>query len=354
MSTETKKTLAAAGVFVSIITGAGFATGRELLTFFAGFGPLGALGFALACAVLGLCGWAVMDISWRKPVSGYKAFMELLLGRRFGGIMVALCNVFIFVMMTAMLAGGGAAAAMISPASFPISTGTGALILAILCFITFLFDLKGIMSVSLIFAPVLILGGLFFGIHAAITATTPVFLGAQSQALSFLWPAVIYASYNLLTSVAVLSILGAQIGSPRAARRAAFIAGGTIFVLGLAFLAPIYIHYPSLQNIPVPLLALAEASGGAVEGLYILVLFTAIFTTAVANGFAVIEWLNSLILPRFPWAKTPVKAAVALGGAALAQLGFSTFIDVVYPAFGYIGLFQIAAVLVYFVAGKKA
>lgn len=347
MSAEIKKTLAAAGVFVSMMVGAGFATGRELLTFFAASGLRGAVGFAVACAVLIICGWAVMDIAQRKKISGYRDFMGIILGKRLGGAMVALVNVFIFVMLSTMLAGAGAAAQMTSPLPLP----AGAFIMAALCFVVFLFDLRGIVSISTVLAPILVIGGIFFGIHAALTATVPTFLTIltiRAESISFLRPAVIYASYNLLTSVAVLCVLGAKIGSPRAARRAAFIAGGIIFALGLSFLAPIYLNFPALQGIPVPLLAIAEHSGAALHIIYVLILFAAILTTAVSCGFAVITYLTT-IFPRRPLL---IKAAVTLSAAALSQLGFATFIDIAYPLFGYIGLFQIAAILVYFLSAR--
>jgi len=344
---ETRKTLAIAGVFVSLMVGAGFASGRELLTFFASRGALGALGLAVSCVILALCGWAVLDITHRKGISGYKEFMSSVLGKNLGGVMVFIVNIFIFVMMATMFSGFGEAVTQSTPFGF----STGVIIMAILCFLTFLFDLKGIVRVSTFLAPILIVGGLFFGIYHVLTDTRPVFLSVTPGVMGFLWPAIIYASYNLLTAVSVLSTMGGEVVSRRAAKRAAMISGAVILLLGLAFLAPIYINFSTLQNMPVPLLALAERSGSGIEAVYFAVLFAAIFTTAVSSGFAVIEWLYPLVKTRL--SKLSIKIIITAAGIILAHFGFNFFIEKAYPLFGYIGLFQIAAILLYFGFGRE-
>lgn len=334
-------------MFISLMVGAGFATGRELLTFFAKSGALGVAGFAVSCAVLALCGWAVMDITFRRRIRGYSEFMSLVLGKRLGRVMVFLVNIFIFVMMATMFSGFGEA--MTQAVSFNYSAGV--IFMAALCFLTFLFDLKGIVRVSAVLAPVLVVGGLFFGIFQVLTDTAAVFLPFRTGAFGFLWPAAIYASYNLLTAVSVLSTMGNEIVSRKTAKRAAFISGAVIFILGLAFLAPIYLNFNMLRDVPVPLLALAERGGGGIEAVYLVVLIAAIFTTSVSSGFAVIEWLHPLVKKRL--SRTAVKILVTLAGVLLAHIGFNAFIEKAYPLFGYIGLFQIAAILLYFAFGEK-
>jgi uncharacterized membrane protein YkvI len=345
---ETKKTLAAAGVFISLMVGAGFASGRELLTFFAKNGAFGVLGLVISCAILALCGWAVMDISHRRRISGYSDFMSLVLGKNFGRTMVFVVNIFIFVMMATMFSGFGEAMAQAVSLNYTVSV----VFIASLCFLTFLFDLKGILRISTILAPILVVGGLFFGMHQVLTETAPAFLSFTPSSLGFLWPAVIYASYNLLTAVSVLSTMGDEIVSRRAALHSAAISGIVILLLGLAFLAPIYLNFSTLKDTPVPLLALAERGGGGIEAVYLVVLFAAIFTTAVSSGFAVIEWLYPLVRKKV--SKLFVKIAVTVTGIALAHIGFSVFIERAYPLFGYIGIFQIAAILLFFAFnGKK-
>ena len=44
---------------------------------------------------------------------------------------------------------------------------------------------------------------------------------------------------------------------------------------------------------------------------------------------------------------------MTLIGASVAHIGFSAFIGKAYPFFGYIGLFEIVAILIFFLSGKR-
>lgn len=347
-----KKTLAAAGVFVSMMVGAGFASGRELYTFFMRYGVPGYGGIIISCLILALCGWAVMDIANRLGLRGYGDFMRTVLGRPLGSVTVFIVNIFIGVMLSVMFSGFGEA--------LQTATGLGftycVMIIAALSFLTFLFDLKGIIGVSAVLAPILAVGGVFFGLYTTLTSYVPTFLSLDSMGRGLLLSALLYASYNLLTGVSVLSVLGGTLPDRKSARRAALISGAVIAVMGLAFAIPMNIHMESLglADLSMPMMTLAASYGPQIEFIYMVVLFAAIFTTAVSNGFAFIEWLSGrLFVKKLGLPKTVVKLITTVGGAILAHIGFKTFVDKAYPFFGYVGLFEIAVIILYFFFGKK-
>ena len=70
-----------------------------------------------------------------------------------------------------MLAGVGA----LGQQAFNLPFSVGVLIFAILCFVTFLFDLDGIVEINVVFAPLLVVGGIFFGIYSIATHYTSAF-----------------------------------------------------------------------------------------------------------------------------------------------------------------------------------
>ena len=59
------------------------------------------------------------------------------------------------------------------------------------------------------------------------------------------------------------------------------------------------------------------------------------FTTALANGFSLIQNFE-----KKKGGKLFIKIFLTLWGIAAAQIGFSAFIEHVYPFFGIIGLFE--------------
>lgn len=343
---ETKKVLSAAGVYVSLVLGAGFASGSELFAFFVVHGGKGVAGLIIAGAVLALAGWAVMDITVRNGVSGYDEFMSLILGKRASLLMVAVVNIFIGVMMATMFSGF----AELAVVSFGMNYTAGVVIIAALCFIVFLFDLRGIVGISSALAPVLLIGGVFLGLYSVFANHTPVFLGLDAVKKSFLWAAVVYASYNIITAASVLSSMRETVGSRSAAKKAGLLSGLCLVTLGICFIAPMYINFDSLTGVSLPMLRIAAAGGGFVETVYIIVFVAAIFTTAVSSGFAVIEWLSGKLKIN----KIFIKIIVTISGAFLAHIGFSAFVEKAYPLFGYIGLFEIAVIIIYFLFGKNS
>ncbi|MCL2407533.1 MAG: hypothetical protein FWC95_06350 [Defluviitaleaceae bacterium] len=346
-SADNKGSLAAVFVFVSLMVGAGFASGRELLAFFGRFGMVaGVLGFLISCIILVTVGRAVLVISRRAGVLDYAGFMSIIFAKSkvLRAAVIVLVNIFIFIMMSVMFAGFGETLSTASGLTY----SAGVVVISGLCFIVFLFDIKGIVRVSAVLAPVLIIGGLVLGLYLTISSNANITENDAplTSLASTARMGAVYASYNLLTGVAVLASLGKTLKNPdinKQTRRIALFSGGMIFVLGLVFLVPIINNIHTLGNAPLPLYVLVSNGHIALFYVYMAVFMAAIITTAVSSGFAVIEWLKSVTERKIP--HTIINLIVTVGGLAFAHVGFATLIDRVYPFFGYLGLFIIAAIL---------
>jgi uncharacterized membrane protein YkvI len=111
-------------------------------------------------------------------------------------------------------------------------------------------------------------------------------------------------------------------------------------LLGLFMLYPLYINYADIRYSEIPLLRISANFGDVFEFFYVLIIIGAIYTTAVSNGFALIQWLNNRI------GLKPIysKVCLAIGGLLCAHIGFSMFVSRVYPIFAMVGLIQIAGI----------
>ena len=165
--------------------------------------------------------------------------------------------------------------------------------------------------------------------------------------------AVLYASYNLFFSLGVLAPLGASAWSGRT-----LVAGGAIGGMGLG-IAALAVHLGVLSSLPasaalaIPMLEAASLLPPWAGTAYALVLFAEIYTTGVANLFALERRLSppggsSPRQPR-PGGAGSVRgrggvqrAAVLVGMGALAllasRLGFPRLVVTIYPLAGYVGL----------------
>jgi uncharacterized membrane protein YkvI len=163
--------------------------------------------------------------------------------------------------------------------------------------------------------------------------------------------AVIYASYNMVTGVPVLASAAARVTGKSDARRGGLLGGAAMTLLGICMTLPLIAYYADISSLEIPFIVIAWRYGSFFSGLYVFLLVSAIFTTAVSNAYALTDWWCS----RF--AKAPrirVGIVVCLLGIAGAQVGFSNIVGYVYPAFGLLGVFQISVVLLSWVGRRKA
>ncbi|MCL2223341.1 MAG: hypothetical protein FWB96_00055 [Defluviitaleaceae bacterium] len=325
-------------VYGSVFLGAGFASGRELIQYFVGFGRIGMWGLIVSGVLFALVGWAVLSICRREEISSYGGLMRHLLGDRLGPIMEGLVAGFLFCLFTAMLAGAGATAYQ----AFYLPFSAGALLVGLIVFAILCFGLDGIVKVNLFLAPLMLLGGIFIGIYSFLAYTAPVFASFGGRfGLAWLLSAVVYGSYNLVTGVPVLAATSKLAETKRDTLIGGLLGGGVITILGLAMSLPLFLYYADIISLEIPFLHIASGYGNLFSILYLTVLISALLTTAACNAFAVLQWLEGRGY------KNKVKAAAVLCilGVLAAHIGFSNIVIFVYPIFGFLGLFKIIVIL---------
>lgn len=340
MEKTSAKIIKTACVYAGLVFGAGFASGREHLTFFLRHGPLGILGLIFSAALISFCGWAVMGICVKENIGSYKEFMKLVFGKKLGGILDIITGVFIFVIFSAMLAGTGALGGQ--ALGLPFSAGVFAA--AILVFIVLLFDLRGMVEINTIVTPILVVGTLIVGLYSIFSATQPA---AAFGGIIDSWPtsALVYASYNMLPAAAVLSSMPALVTNKSIARWGGLLGGIFLGVIGIVMSLALFTNLAFVRELELPMLALALELGHIMGYLYMFLLFLAILTTAVTNGFSLTAWLSS----RINLSPLSLKILITLAAIAAAHAGFSNIVSKAYAFFGFLGLYVMFATLIYFI-----
>ena len=320
-----------AAVYASIILGAGFASGQELIRYFVSFGTTGLIGLFFAGAIFAFVGWSVLEICRREEIKSYSGLMKFLLGEKLGALTEWMVVIFLFCLFVAMLAGAGA----LGQQAFRLPFTAGALIVGLIVYAVILFGLEGIVKINVILAPVMILGGIFIGLFSFFMRAVPSFVGSHMAVTGWIISAVVYASYNLVTGIPVLAATSRLAETKRDAKIGGVCGGAIIALLGLCMALPLLLYYTNIISAEIPFLIIAAGYGIAFSVFYIFVLVCALFTTAACNAFAVLEWLQFEGSRR----KRAAAALVALGVIA-AHVGFSNIVMYVYPIFGLVGLFK--------------
>lgn len=345
---EFRNSVKIASVYIGTVLGAGFASGQEMMKFFAYYGYMGMIGLLLTGFMFAIIGWAVLEIMFINDVKTYKQFIYPIAGNISGKLLEWAVVFFMFVCFCAMFAGSGA----LFQQRFHIPYQVGVLAMAICCYITFLFDVKGVIAVNSVLAPILLIGVVIVGLYmwffrstAVMSKVVEVFLVVRDNWLS---SAIIYVSYNIITAVVVLTTLHNIVTSKFAARVGSLLAGIALGMIGIILGLVILVHYKDIQGIEIPMLAIVMRYAKVVQYIYIIVLISAMFTTAVANGYGI---LSKLKINKSKGGK--IKLAIFIFTAVIfSQIGFSNMVGKIYPIFGYIGIFQIILILVYFVKLK--
>jgi len=327
-----------AAVYGSVFLGAGFASGRELIQYFIGFGTIGIWGLIVAGVLFALTGWAVLAICRREKIKNYSGLMRYLMGEKLGTVTEWAVVGFLFCLFVAMLAGAGATAYQ----AFNLPFTLGAAVVGIIVFAILCFGLDGIVKVNVILAPFMVFGGIFIGLFSFFTYTRPAFAGiGASLGVAWLLSAVIYASYNLVTGIPVLAATSELAVTKRDARFGGLVGGGIITVLGISMALPLFLYYTDVISLEIPFLYITAGYGRAFSILYLAVLMVALLTTAACNAFPVMQWAEGIGFSK----KVKTAAVICVLGVAASHIGFSNIVAYVYPLFGFLGLFKIIVIL---------
>ena len=327
-----------AAVYTAVIIGAGFATGRELISFFMRHGEFAVRGLLLSGAMMALVGFATLEICRSRKISSFDGLLDYVAGRYVGGIIKLGAVAFLFVVFAAMLSATGALGAQL----FGLPNFVGALVLAVLCFIAFSFDLRGLVRINTVLAPVMIVGSIALGLYAYFADTVNVFAAVgggmrQNWAVS----AALYASYNMVAAVSVLTAMSSSVRTRKMALSGTLLGAGAVTLIALSLALGLSRGLDVVQPYPIPFLRLVADYDVVMQWSYVVVLAVAVYTTAISNGYC-------FYLAAFGKANlAPWAAKAGMCGAALvfSQIEFTRIVETVYPMFGLVGLL-LAVILV--------
>lgn len=342
LSAEKKNILKISSVYTGTVLGAGFASGKELINFFVCYGISGFFGMIVAGVFFSVIGFGVLKIVYENKITNYREFSALILGDRLGAVSEWLVCGFLLVLFSAMIAAGGE----MSGTVFNIGKLKGEIVLSCLCFLTFLFELDGFVEINTFLAPVLVIGGIVIGLYIffvspnlALETFSVCGVGSFSLSNNFVSSAFIYVSYNIITAVTVLVSLNKLILSKKTAKYGGVFGGVCVCLLGISMSLPLFENYDKINLAQLPVLNIV-LDMDFIKYVYVVILLSAIFTTALANGFSLIQNFE-----RKKGGRLPVKVFLCVWGVLMAQVGFSNFIENIYPFFGIIGLFEIILIL---------
>ncbi len=340
MSDERRNIIRVAGIYAASITGAGFASGQEILRFFSVYRTGGFYGILLAGALFSVLGSIVLNKVYSERIRSYEELIFPVFGWRIGWIIETAATLFIFCMHSIMTAGAGNILAQLTGIPFRIAVFVMGAVSAFLI----MTDIKGIAVLSSVLTPVLIAGIIITGLCIIIMKNSPAFSvsGYISQITdNWLFSSLLYVSYNSILAIMVLCSVQPYLKTRRTAVAAGILGGTALTMAALVINAVIFLFYPSAADSEIPLIDILQRISASAGKFYSVLLWLAMLVSAVTSGFCFTDRIYSL----FRLDKCITALMLCIFAAPLSMLGFSRLISLIYPAFGWLGLFMVIVIL---------
>ncbi len=336
-----------AATYVGAVMGAGFASGQEIQQFFARFGYRGLAGIIVSAGLFALLGWMMLDLQNYWKVSSYPDFFRHLLGKRWGKWADALVSILLFIGMLAMLSGSGA----IFTEYFGMSRWLGISLTALVIALALWYRGEGVLWINSVLIPLKFLICLGIGFLAIFLATSGDGEGIMILPHPIIkhWAisAVLYVSFNLTLAMVVFASLGQKVQRP-GAKLGAVLGGVALGVFAIVIGAGL-LRFPEVLGLEIPMVAVAGKLGDWSAFLYVVVLWLAMVTAAIGNGFSLVS--RVVVTNKISYTLATILLLTTV--FPLAGVRFSQIVQLVYPIFGYIGLIFLPTLFYYWRRSKR-
>lgn len=327
-------------VIIGSLIGAGFASGQEIYIFFYQYGKNGIIGLVICSILMGMVIYKTLKISLENKINSYKEFLEYVFKPKkeylnLSCIYNIIVNIFMLITFFIMISGFGA----YFEQEYGISKQIGALVLAIISFLTFMTSVKGVTKANEITVPILIIVIILLGLKSFsmidfidsgsnLKSQMPIFLGlAQS---------IIYSCYNSILLLPILVNISSYIKDKKEIKQISIISGILIFVLALSiFLVLVNIDI-DISKIEMPVVYAVNKIMPKLEKVYGVIILLSIFTTSISVGISFLKNVSKN-------EKTFLHIAIimCITGVLISNFGFSNLVKVLFPTFGILGIIQI-------------
>lgn len=332
-----------AALFIGAVIGAGFASGQEILQFFGVHGSRGVTGALWSAVAFAYLGGVIQLTAVRLRAPSYREVLAHFLGLRLGRLMDTLSTFMLAGGLAVMLAGSGA----VLHQQFGLPPAAGILLLATLTVAVLHWGLSGVVAVNAVLVPLKILLVIVVALLAGGTASpAPGAAPSPPDGPGWAWSAILYVSYNLIVPLAVLSSLGRYLDPGEAVAGAAgagLALGGTAALVTWAIVQ----NLPAAGAYPVPMLYLAGRVSPVLQGLVSVIIWVAVFTTAVADAHG----LASRLARPGSGGYRRLACIATFGLVPVAFFPFADLVRLLYPLFGCLGSALILAIAVNPLAG---
>ncbi|SHE92258.1 YkvI family membrane protein [Clostridium fallax] len=339
-----KSVIMFSGAILAFLIGSGFATGQEVLQYFAGFGFFGIAGAFLTLILLAYVCASFLMVGQRNHFEKGGDIYSYYCGKYVGKFFDYFSVLFCFLSFTVMI--GGAGATLNEHYGLPVSVG--GIIMGVLAIITVIMGLDKIVNVLGKLGPIIVAIAILLGIFSIVknfSSLSPEIVNPAVEKLasegklitvSSSWISVVfsYVGFCMLWLASFLGIMGTKAQSQKEARLGG-IGGGVAFSIGvmvvaLGLMGCIHI----VAGTEIPMLQIAKDITPYFGTLFAVIIMAGIYTTSVPLLYNVSGRFTEDGSKQF---KISTIILAIVGVIIGLYLPFSKLINIIYGINGYVG-----------------
>ena len=323
-------------VIIGALVGAGFASGQEIFSFFYIYGINGIYGIIIMCFLMGVLINKTLSIAYIEESDNYNDFLNSFIkNKKINLIINNVINILLLLSFYIMVAGFGA----YFEQELGVSKFLGSICFVFLCTIVFLLNVKGVLKVSNIIVPVLIIFIIFIGTKNILNIQQNIEIIQIRD--NWIISSIIYTSYNLILLIPVLISLRKQITSFKHIKYIAIFSSIIMVILSIMiFMLMTNENILNLQKQEMPTVYIISRKFFQYRNLYAFIILASIFTTAISVGIGFLQNVS-----KNKKSYTQFVIFMCITSLFITRFGFSKILNFGYPIFGYIGIIQILLIL---------
>lgn len=323
-------------VIIGTIIGAGFASGQEIYLFFNIYGIYGIYGIVISSILLGVIIYKVLNIVYKSNIRTYDDLIERINPIKKNRQVKNIINIFLLISFYIMVAGFSAYLSQ----ELLIPNIIGAIIIAVLAYVTFIGDIDRLIKVNTMLIPILILFILILTIKN-INFNLHIVINNESL-IESIYNSIIYASYNSIILIPILVSLKKYITNKKEILKISTICSIILAILAICIYILLLRIDIDVSKIELPTVYVASLTGRIYKYIYGLIILVSIFTSAISAGYGILE---NYIANKKTY--KIIAILICISSIFISRIGFSKLVNLLYPIFGVLGIAQIILLFKY-------
>lgn len=331
-----------AALYIGVIMGAGFASGREAWQFFGVFGNKGYYGAIAVSVAFVLIAVMLSYISLSKNTTDLGRMISPFENKTVVKIIGIITAAIYYSMIVAMTAAGGSLLNQV----FGVNKMIGGVIIAILVVITVLGDFARLSKVFKLLTPILFalsiltIALIIFADFPQSDATTGFKPGDMTP--NWFVSAIVFVSYNMIGMITMAGSCAINAKDRRTAFTGAILGALCLGFLTLILLRALLSDMAFSSMLDLPMLGFSTRISKVLSLVYAFVLYGAVYQTAASTYYGF-----STKLPENKY-KKPIIIGGAAAGFVMGLTGFKTLVEYLYSIQGYIGIVFLILIIINF------